>query len=66
VKVNYIPEHVLFNHKRHINKEIACRECHGPVENMHRLPPKDWQMGMCLECHNQKNANVDCWLSCHS
>jgi len=66
VKVNYIPEHVLFNHQRHINKEVACKECHGPVQNLHRLPAKDWRMGMCLECHNRKKVNVGCWLSCHS
>jgi hypothetical protein len=66
VKVNYIPEHVLFNHQRHINGNIACRQCHGEVQDLQRLPYKDWQMGMCLECHNQKKVNVDCWLSCHS
>ena len=66
VKVNYIPEHVLFNHQRHINAKVDCQECHGLVENLQRLPAKDWRMGMCLECHNKKNANIDCWLSCHS
>jgi len=66
VKVNYIPEHVLFNHQRHINKEVACRECHGEVQDLQRLPYKDWQMGMCLECHKRKNANIGCWLACHS
>jgi hypothetical protein len=66
VKVNYVAEHVLFNHQRHINSKIACRECHGQIENLHRLPQKVWRMGMCLECHKKKKANVDCWLACHS
>ncbi|UCD79581.1 MAG: cytochrome c3 family protein [Desulfobacterales bacterium] len=66
VKVNYVAEHVLFNHQRHINGKIACRECHGEVENLQRLPHKDWRMGICIECHKKKNANVDCWLACHS
>ncbi len=66
VKVNYIPEHVLFNHQRHINSKIACAECHGAVENLHRLPSKVWRMGMCLECHHAKKASVDCWLTCHN
>ena len=66
VKVNYVPEHVLFNHQRHINGKIACRECHGEVENLQRLPYKDWRMGVCVECHQRKNANLDCWLACHS
>ena len=66
VKVNYIPEHVLFNHQRHINNKIACQECHGQVQNLQRLPYKDWRMGTCIECHRLKKANLDCWLACHS
>ena len=65
-KVNYVAEHVLFNHQRHINKEIACQECHGLVQNQQRLPAKTWRMGECVECHQKKNANLDCWLACHS
>ena len=66
VKVNYVAEHVLFNHQRHINGKIACEQCHGQVANIQRLEKKIWQMGVCIECHRQKNANVDCWLACHS
>jgi len=66
VKVNYIPEHVLFNHQRHINNKIACQECHGQVQDLQRLPYKDWRMGECIECHRKKNAIIGCWLACHS
>lgn len=66
VKVNYVPEHVLFNHQRHINSKVVCQECHGQVQNLQRLPQKIWRMGECIECHRKKNANVDCWLACHS
>ena len=66
VKLNYVAEHVLFNHQRHINGKIACRECHGYVENLQRLPQKVWRMGECIDCHRKKNANLDCWLACHS
>jgi hypothetical protein len=66
VKVNYVPEHVLFNHQRHINSKIVCEECHGPVKDRHRLPYKDWRMGECIQCHRKKNANIGCWLACHS
>jgi hypothetical protein len=65
-KVNYVAEHVLFNHQRHINRNLSCQECHGRVQNLHRLPHKNWRMGECLECHHRMNANVDCWLACHS
>ena len=66
VKVNYVPEHVLFNHQRHINNKIACQECHGQVQNLQRLPHKTWRMRECIECHRKKNANIGCWLACHS
>jgi hypothetical protein len=65
VKVNYVAEHVLFNHQRHINSQIVCDQCHGPVQNLQRLPAKIWRMGMCIECHQEKKANLDCWLACH-
>jgi hypothetical protein len=66
VKVNYLPEHVLFNHQRHIRKEIECRQCHGVIRAMDRIKGKRFKMGFCVECHREKKANVDCWLSCHS
>ena len=66
VKANYLPEHVLFNHQRHIRKEIECQQCHGAIERMDRIKGKQFQMGFCVECHREKKANVDCWLSCHS
>jgi len=66
VKINYIAEHVLFNHQRHIKKEIACEQCHGNVRTMDRLQHNHFKMGFCIQCHREKKANVDCWLACHS
>lgn len=66
VQVFYLPEHVLFNHQRHILKEIACEACHGEVKATDRLKGQRFKMGFCLECHRQKDANVGCWLACHS
>jgi len=65
-KVNYLPEHVFFNHQRHIKKDIACEQCHGNVKAMDRLAGKKFKMGFCLNCHRQKKANIDCWLACHN
>ena len=65
VKVNYIPEHVLFNHERHIRKQIDCRQCHGPVETMDRLKGTNFEMRFCIRCHQEKKVNLDCWLACH-
>ncbi|MDF1590135.1 MAG: cytochrome c3 family protein [Desulfobacterales bacterium] len=65
-KVNYLAEHVLFNHERHIKKEIECRQCHGPIETMDRIKGTYFRMQFCITCHQQKKANLDCWLACHS
>lgn len=65
-KVFYLPEHVLFNHERHIKKEIDCTSCHGDVAAMDRLKAERFQMGFCIQCHRERSANVDCWLACHS
>ncbi|MFZ1986189.1 MAG: cytochrome c3 family protein [Desulfatitalea sp.] len=66
VKVFYVPEHVMFNHQRHIRKEIACEACHGDVKQMDRLKGQRFKMGFCIECHRQKQVNLDCWLACHN
>ncbi len=66
IEINYVAEHVLFNHQRHINSNLDCVECHGSVENQHRLKKKRWMMQECIECHQEKGANLDCWLACHS
>ena len=65
-KVYLVAEHVLFNHQRHIRKEIACESCHGQVKQMDRLKSHRFKMGFCIECHREKRVNIDCWLSCHS
>jgi len=65
-KVFYVPEHVLFNHQRHIRKEVACEKCHGEVKQMDRLKGQRFQMGFCVQCHRDNKANLDCWLACHS
>lgn len=66
IKINLVAEHVLFNHQRHINSAIECRQCHGAVETMHRLKQRRFKMGFCIECHQKKGANIDCWSACHS
>ncbi len=65
-KANYLAEHVLFNHQRHIRKEIACKECHGEIETMDRINGRYFYMEFCIKCHREKKANLGCWLACHS
>ncbi len=65
-EVFYLPEHVLFNHERHLKKEVRCQECHGAIETMDRLPKKRLKMGFCIACHQERKANLGCWLACHN
>ena len=70
-EVYRLPDHVKFNHKRHVKKGIACTTCHGPVQEMQVLSQyPSLKMGWCLDCHrdHQNDAtlpsNMDC-VSCH-
>lgn len=51
-RVYKVPDFVQFPHEAHLRNEVACSECHGPVEDMDRVyPVTDLRMGWCLECH---------------
>ncbi len=65
-KANYLPEHVLFKHQRHIRKEIECEACHGAIETMDRIRGVRFKMGFCVDCHKEMEGPLDCWLACHS
>jgi len=71
VEVYRLPDHVKFNHKRHVKAGVQCAECHGPVKEMPVV--YQWsslKMGWCLTCHRKKlddpqfPATMDC-VACH-
>lgn len=65
VKVHVNPQHVNFNHKRHVKAGINCQECHGQVPNMDVVERvSSMKMGWCLDCHREKGTSIDCW-TCH-
>lgn len=66
VKANFLAEHVLFNHQRHIRYGFECQACHDQVASQDRIKGKQFKMGFCIDCHKQNGANLDCWLACHS
>jgi hypothetical protein len=52
VRVHDLPDFVYFDHIVHVAKGVACRTCHGPVNEM----PLVWKtqtlyMEWCLDCH---------------
>lgn len=65
VRVNRLPGFVYFNHKAHINADVACESCHGDLRKMDRVrQTTPMNMGWCLDCHRKRNAPTDC-VTCH-
>ena len=63
--VYYLPQHVLFTHKRHIKKGIDCAECHGDMKVVEKVRQvRSLRMGWCVTCHRENGASDDCW-TCH-
>ena len=65
IKVHDLGWHAHFNHRRHIQAEIACEVCHGQVKAMESVRQvRSLSMGWCVACHRSSNAETDC-LTCH-
>jgi hypothetical protein len=65
VRIHKVPEHVRFDHSRHMAKGFACQKCHGPVETMDRVYQyRPLNMGDCLNCHRQNGGPTIC-NTCH-
>jgi len=67
IKVHDLPDFVYFPHKRHVQADVECQTCHGPVETMDVISREaPLQMGWCLECHKELEVEhgIDCW-TCH-
>ncbi len=65
VRVHDLPDHVYFSHRVHIQAEVRCQTCHGPVETMERVKQAaPLTMGWCVHCHLDHKASRDC-IVCH-
>lgn len=59
-RIYKVPEFVQFKHQPHLRSNVACQECHGPVEEMDRVYKfSDLSMGWCLSCHREDPAASD-------
>jgi hypothetical protein len=59
VRVHDLPDFVYFEHDIHVNKGVACVECHGRVDQM----PLTWrnaslEMQWCLGCHREAPRHI--------
>lgn len=51
-RVAQLPDYVYFNHSIHLNRGVACVECHGRIDQMPLTwRAKPFQMEFCLDCH---------------
>jgi hypothetical protein len=51
-RIHKVPDYAYFNHSSHVNKGIACVNCHGVVENMDVVTQvSQFTMAACLDCH---------------
>lgn len=65
VKVHVMPDHVRFNHKRHVKGGVSCHECHGQIPEMETVERvSSMKMGWCVSCHRERGASIDCYV-CH-
>lgn len=67
LKVHDVPDFVYFPHKRHIQADVACQDCHGQVQEMDRVEKvSSLKMAWCLDCHQEREVENgrDCW-TCH-
>ena len=68
LRVNRLPDHVAFSHRRHTGPgQLACASCHGDMRQR-TAPPSRAQvrlvMTTCLACHKREGASEDC-AGCH-
>ncbi|MCG8603649.1 hypothetical protein MJD09_01435 [bacterium] len=58
-RVHSLPAYAYFDHRRHVNADVSCQQCHGPVETMETVSQdSDLSMGWCVNCHRDANAGV--------
>lgn len=65
VEVHAVAPFVRFPHHRHVNADVACADCHGPIDRMPQVYQyASLKMGWCITCHEQEDVTTDCTV-CH-
>lgn len=58
-RVHDIPDFAYFDHHIHVNKGVACVECHGRVDRMPlMLRTGQLEMQWCLACHRSAKQHI--------
>lgn len=65
VRVYWVPDYVFFSHASHVNADVECHACHGPVEERDVLAREvSTSMTACMNCHAVEEVSNSCYL-CH-
>ncbi|WP_395332061.1 cytochrome c3 family protein [Novosphingobium sp. BL-8H] len=58
-RVAQLPDYVYFDHSIHVQRGVACVECHGRLDEMPlTYRAKALQMQFCLDCHRNPAPNL--------
>jgi hypothetical protein len=58
-RVNDLPDYAYFDHSIHVQKGVACVECHGRVDQMPLMAKQHTlYMRWCLDCHRAPERHV--------
>ena len=65
-RVYVLPAGVYWNHRSHLEANLKCASCHGPVAQMAVMAnvTNVTTMAGCVECHRQRKAGTGCEF-CH-
>ncbi len=60
VRTHNLADFVYYNHEQHVSiAGIDCRECHGPIEEMHRTRQySQLTMDWCISCHRETEVDM--------
>ena len=67
VRVYRVPDYVYWRHGTHLEAEVTCAECHGPVaeRDVIAVETNVTRMLGCVTCHDKRQAYTDC-AACHA
>jgi hypothetical protein len=65
VQIYKTKEFVWYSHRSHLNANVACADCHGPVAESERVAKEgDISMAACMTCHQMRHVSFRCNF-CH-
>ena len=67
VRVYRINPGITWSHKTHIEAELSCQTCHGPIEKREKVAMETAVVAMasCIGCHQASDVKADCY-TCHA